>query len=285
MNALELLNSGSHKLKKQKIKTHRLDSEILLSKVLNKSREQILISLNQNMKNTITLLIFSLFVTTSFSQTPSFTVYYFNADRSNEGEIAAAYDDFFEGVEFKSGGAYLERMDRGNVDGSHRLVRFGDTENWGLVEPKTREQWAKHMSDLNPLVESRGPRYTGRILGSNGVNPATKPYIQIYDLEVSNPAKWLAAFAKLIEDTKDSANEGMVVYGTYDVGAPMGVNRDGTATHWVALGADNLGELIMAKVEGEKYVDEWTEYHQTKGETKILNHYSLRILKDYGSFN
>ena len=51
MNALELLNLGSHKLKKQKIKTHRLDSEILLSKVLNKSREQILISLNQNMKN------------------------------------------------------------------------------------------------------------------------------------------------------------------------------------------------------------------------------------------
>ena len=42
---------------------------------------------------------------------------------------------------------------------------------------------------------------------------------------------------------------------------------------------------IMAKVEGEKKIDEWTEYHQTKGETKILNHYSLRILKDYGSFN
>ena len=52
MNALELLNSGSHKLKKQKIKTHRLDSEILLSKVLYKSREQILIRLNQNIKNT-----------------------------------------------------------------------------------------------------------------------------------------------------------------------------------------------------------------------------------------
>ena len=108
----------------------------------------------------------------------------------------------------------MERMDRGNVDGSHRLVRFGDTENWGLVESKTREQWAKHMSDLDPLVESRGPRYTGRILGSNGVNPVTKPYIQIYDLEVSNPVKWLAAFAKLIEDTKDSYNGGMVVYGT-----------------------------------------------------------------------
>ena len=52
MNALELLNSGSYKLQKQKIKTHRIDSEILLSKVLNKSREQILTRLNQNMKNT-----------------------------------------------------------------------------------------------------------------------------------------------------------------------------------------------------------------------------------------
>ncbi len=50
MNALELLNTGSNKLQKQKIKTYRLDSEILLSKVLNKSREQILIRLNQNMK-------------------------------------------------------------------------------------------------------------------------------------------------------------------------------------------------------------------------------------------
>ena len=52
MNASELLDLGSYKLQKQKIKTHRIDSEILLSKVLNKSREQILIRLNQNMKNT-----------------------------------------------------------------------------------------------------------------------------------------------------------------------------------------------------------------------------------------
>ena len=50
MNALELLNLGSYKLQKQKIKTHRLDSEILLSKVLNKSREQILVRLNQDIK-------------------------------------------------------------------------------------------------------------------------------------------------------------------------------------------------------------------------------------------
>ncbi len=48
MNILDLLNSGSYRLQKHKIKTHRLDSEILLSKILNKNREQILVKLNQN---------------------------------------------------------------------------------------------------------------------------------------------------------------------------------------------------------------------------------------------
>jgi len=47
MNTLDLLNKGSSELKKKKISTHRLDSEILLSKVLKKKREEILINLDQ----------------------------------------------------------------------------------------------------------------------------------------------------------------------------------------------------------------------------------------------
>jgi len=47
MNVLELLNKGSDELKKKKIATYRLDSEILLSKVLRKKREEILINLDQ----------------------------------------------------------------------------------------------------------------------------------------------------------------------------------------------------------------------------------------------
>ena len=237
------------------------------------------------MKNSILITLFGLFLTVSFSQTPSFSVYYFDVKQGSQASIAEAYDEFWGNVEFESGGLYLERMDRGNVDGTHRVVRFGELGKWSISEPKTAQDWADFREMTNPHIDKRGPRYSGRILGSNGVNPVTKPYIQIYDLEVSNPTLWLAAFSKLIDDTKDSANGGMVVYGTYDVGAPMGVNSDGTATHWVALGANNLNQLMQSKVDGEKNVDEWTEYHQTKGETKILNHYSLTILKDYGSFN
>ena len=42
MKVLDLLNIGSTELKSKKIRTHQLDSEILLSKVLKKRREDIL---------------------------------------------------------------------------------------------------------------------------------------------------------------------------------------------------------------------------------------------------
>ena len=47
MQILDLINSGSIKLKDKKVLSHKLDSEILLSKVLNKTREELLINLNQ----------------------------------------------------------------------------------------------------------------------------------------------------------------------------------------------------------------------------------------------
>ena len=46
MNILELLNLSSKKLKYKNIPSYKLDSEILISKILNKTREEILINLN-----------------------------------------------------------------------------------------------------------------------------------------------------------------------------------------------------------------------------------------------
>ena len=47
MEILDLINHGSRQLKNKKIFSHKLDSEILLSKVLNKTREELLINLNK----------------------------------------------------------------------------------------------------------------------------------------------------------------------------------------------------------------------------------------------
>ena len=47
MNTLDLLNNGSKKLKYKGIKSSQIDSEILLSNILGKSRENILINLDK----------------------------------------------------------------------------------------------------------------------------------------------------------------------------------------------------------------------------------------------
>ena len=44
MNYLQTLNFGSHKLKSNNIKTHILDSELLLSHTINKPREYVLLN-------------------------------------------------------------------------------------------------------------------------------------------------------------------------------------------------------------------------------------------------
>ncbi len=47
MKAIKLINTGSFELKKNHIVSHQLDAEILLSKTLNKTREKILVNLDQ----------------------------------------------------------------------------------------------------------------------------------------------------------------------------------------------------------------------------------------------
>jgi len=51
MNSLELLKIGSKKLSQQSIHSHQLDAEILLATVLKKRREEILVNLDQKIKD------------------------------------------------------------------------------------------------------------------------------------------------------------------------------------------------------------------------------------------
>ena len=64
MEILELINNGSRQLKNKNIYSHKLDSEILLSKVLNKYRPKIMYTshelyanINMNLENDYRFLI------------------------------------------------------------------------------------------------------------------------------------------------------------------------------------------------------------------------------------
>ena len=52
MNILELLQSGSEVLKINKIKTHQLDSEVVLSNLLKEQRENLIVNSDQKISET-----------------------------------------------------------------------------------------------------------------------------------------------------------------------------------------------------------------------------------------
>ena len=231
------------------------------------------------MKNLFTLFLFSLFINTAISQTNTFTVQYFDVKPGSVGDLLSLYDAFYEGVEFKTGGLYLERMDRGDVSGTHRIVYFGELGNSGMVEgSKTRQDMQKFRMDRRELIENMGNSYSGRIISSNGVDPFSKGYFQVYEGIVYEPEKFIPAHNKGMEEVWDYEGNAML-FGTYDVGAPGG------ATHWAGFGADNLQSLMLWKVFiEENNADGQAEYFKSRGKTEDLTNFSLRILKQYGGF-
>jgi release factor glutamine methyltransferase len=69
MNISELLHSGSRALKLKKIETHQLDSELVLSNLLKKRRENLIINSNQNVSEN-TILNFKKLITRRANREP-----------------------------------------------------------------------------------------------------------------------------------------------------------------------------------------------------------------------
>ena len=149
------------------------------------------------MKKLFTLLLFVLFVNTAISQTNTFTVYYFDVKSGMESSLADVFDSFYEGVEFKSGGVYLERMQRGDVSGTHRVVTFGELGKFGVADgQKTSQDWEQFRTNRIKFIEEGGPSYSGRITLSNGVDPFSKGYFSCMRLKFTNQKNLLLHIPK-----------------------------------------------------------------------------------------
>ena len=233
------------------------------------------------MNNYKTILV-CLIAAFGFSQVPSFTVVYLDAKPFQQDEIAEKFDAHYKDVEFNSGGLYLEKLNRGNTLGTHRVVFFGDATNWGMKEgQKEKNENDVFWRNVNDHVESWGDAFSGRILDYDGdVAPDHYGYIQIYDIAVDNPVKFLNAHKKMVSQARGLMEDRPVAFGTYDIGSPNG------ATHWVAVGYKDVGDNIVIKSKMEQELaKEWGEYFKNRGEVTNSGNFDLNILRTYGSFN
>ena len=223
------------------------------------------------------LLIIILFIsgTLTYSQN-SFHLYHFNAKEGGQAAIANLTDSYWGDAKFKSGGVSIERIRIGDNDWSHRIIFFGDVDNFGRVEGDVEKyEWGLFLQRLNDYVEEWGPSAAGRFYSYEGGSIKDFPFVQLYTFRASNPPAFKKAHDKIVSQMKKTLDNRPVAFGNFDIGGEG-------ASHWVAVGSKSLNDLMKLKVEMEKMEKEWEEYYKSRGTVDHNSNFVIQVLKTYG---
>jgi len=152
------------------------------------------------MNNLFTLIVM-LFALTAFAQTNYWSVYDFEVKPGHEGEIIRAFDQFFESETGKSlppAALSAAMFTNSETKFSHRLVfSSSDKEAFGKMYSGMLQQ-SKDMAILGMTMD-KAIKPIGSYLGKALISSPTpdNSYRTIYQLSVSDPTTYAAAFTKM----------------------------------------------------------------------------------------
>ena len=94
------------------------------------------------MKKTVFLL--TLLFSFSLVAQRSLRVFNLNVKRGYESSVVETFSDFSSGEKWKSGGVMLQAV-RFKNGVTHRIVVWGDPENWGTERERTDDEWDLYL--------------------------------------------------------------------------------------------------------------------------------------------
>lgn len=230
------------------------------------------------MKKIILILTAILYANLGYGQVQnSFTLYEMKVKPGGERALAQLFDDYWGEAKFNSGGVSIERISMGDNAMSHRIIVFGQVGNRGRVEGDVTEaEWNLFVERVNNYVDEWGPSAAGRFMSYFGGTPNDYPYIQLYEFEAENPLAFKTAFDKIAGKLKKIQDGRPMAMGNYDIGG-------NGATHWVAIGHNNLGDLFEQKVKYESVPKVLQEFVSNRGVVNPTRNFTINIIKWYGS--
>ena len=90
-------------------------------------------------------IILITFLTICFANAQSIRTYNFVADTDDASIIGEVFNDFHGKYKKKSGGVILQQV-RFLNDVTHRVLYYGDPENWGMKEKVPQEAWSNYIT-------------------------------------------------------------------------------------------------------------------------------------------
>ena len=215
-----------------------------------------------------------LFFLCSFSYAQNVVRYYnLNVKSGHAESFKAIFDEFQSGRKWKSGGIFLQSVQFRN-DITHRVVLWGDPENWGTVEPRKEYEWTAYRSLRNRHIENKAPDSAmGTVLAFTSGDIEANPRGKVWDIKVENTSKFKAAWDKIISSSKSILEDRRIGLVQYDAGG-------NGATHAIVLYGKSINDLVLTerKIKNQK---SFKDYLENRGEVEYIATYMINTLSRY----
>ena len=182
-------------------------------------------------------LVFSLFLAFNVSAQYSFRAYNLNVKRGQEEAVVKAFTEFSEGEKWKSGGVMLQSVGFKN-DVTHRILVWGDPENWGTERDRSDEEWDLYRERMNNFTyPNPGDSAMGSLLGFTEGDWTKNLSARVYDVKVHDPEKFKKAWDKNVKEAKKILGDRRIGLVSYEAGGTPG------ATHGLVIYGKNLNDV------------------------------------------
>lgn len=221
------------------------------------------------------LLVLSLFLSFGVLAQNSVHFYNLNVKRGNEENVVKTFTDFVKGEKWKSGaGILLQRVGyKNNV--THRIVVYGDPENWGTERERTEDEWSLYFERMNRYTHPNPVDSSiGSIINFSTGDREKYKTARVYDVRVHEPEKFLKAWNKNVKEARSTLGDRRIGLISYEVGGVPG------ATHALIVYGESDMDIQVSLRKLQK-TQAFKEYIDSRGKVDYIHTFSITNVKRF----
>ena len=220
------------------------------------------------------IFLFSFLISFTMFAQGSLRIYNLNVKRGYESNVVETFSDFAGGEKWKSGGVMLQSV--GFKNGvTHRIVVWGDPENWGTERERSDEEWDLYRERMNNFTyPNPSDSAMGSLLGFTEGDWTKNLSARVYDVKVHDPEKFKKAWDKNVKEAKKILGDRRIGLVSYEAGGTPG------ATHGLVIYGKNLNDVqvTLRKIQKTKA---FQEYISTRGKVEYIQTYTTNTVKRF----
>ena len=201
-------------------------------------------------------------------------VYNLNVIRGHAADVVKTFSDFAGGEKWKTGGVMLQSV--GFKNGvTHRIVVYGDPENWGIEGERTEDEWSLYRERMNKLTHPNPiDNSMGSIINFSQGDREKNKIARVYDVRVHEPDKFLKAWNRNVKEAKSILGDRRIGLVRYEVGGTPG------ATHGLIIYGknDNDVQVTLRKIQKTKA---FKEYIESRGKVDYVQTYAVTTIQRF----